>query len=293
MKTAPPLNDGSWSGPFSRKGYEYRISSKGYVYKMPWTESFGRGGMRCKSGLILRPNIDKNGTLRVHGDALHNIIFSFYYGEFNVYANRIRHKDGNEYNNSIDNLIKESSQKILMDNSDEDISEKDYLAKYYRVTREGRVFRISDNRELASVAGPKGYMYIRLKSPKFSKNKDRRKNYKVHRLVAMFYLRDYSETLQVNHINGNKKDNRVENLEMVTNQENVIHAYKYLNSAYRRKVLSERSCRAVVEIKSGVRFKSIREACTKLNISRTAVFRSLRRDVPCRCGLHFRYANNE
>ena len=42
------------------------------------------------------------------------------------------------------------------------------------------------------------------------------KNYRMHRLVAMALLPNYSEDLQVDHINGIKDDNRLENLRMKT-----------------------------------------------------------------------------
>ena len=55
-------------------------------------------------------------------------------------------------------------------------------------------------------------------------NNGKRKSYCVHRLVARTYLKDYNEKLQVNHKNGIKNDNRVENLEMVTLQQNIKHS---------------------------------------------------------------------
>ena len=93
----------------------------------------------------------------------------------------------------------------------------------YQVNERGEVlslnYRNTGKSQLMKTAvSPNGYETVILRV-----NGKSCKQY-VHRLVARAFLPDYSEDLQVNHINCNKLDNRVENLEMVTAEENIKHA---------------------------------------------------------------------
>lgn len=52
--------------------------------------------------------------------------------------------------------------------------------------------------------------------------------YYIHRLVMKHFSNNYDEKLQVNHKDGNKENNRIDNLEMVTISENLKHSYRVL-----------------------------------------------------------------
>ena len=57
-----------------------------------------------------------------------------------------------------------------------------------------------------------------------SPNKKRR-NFTVHSLVAKYFVDGYKEGLVVNHIDGNTLNNNPNNLEWVTQRENVVKGY--------------------------------------------------------------------
>lgn len=68
--------------------------------------------------------------------------------------------------------------------------------------------------------------YIRVA---FSKNQ-KHKLYMVHRLVAQAFIPNQENKPQVNHIDGNKRNNRVDNLEWATASENQLHSVRVLGN---------------------------------------------------------------
>ena len=64
-----------------------------------------------------------------------------------------------------------------------------------------------------------------------------KKYYLVHRLVAMTFIPNEKDLPQVNHIDGNKLNNNVENLEWCTREDNIKHAYKMGLNPSRKKII--------------------------------------------------------
>lgn len=93
----------------------------------------------------------------------------------------------------------------------------DGVVKCYRNSKDGKVINLNKH--------SKGYMTAYLYN---TETKGHQVAY-VHRLVAIAFIPNPDNLPQVNHINGNKEDNRVENLEWVTARGNIRHSYDTLH----------------------------------------------------------------
>lgn len=99
--------------------------------------------------------------------------------------------------------------------------EVDCVNKYYEVSNMGNVRSVlkTDStkiKNLSKIDTGKGYERVAIKT----------KTALIHRLVAQSFLPNPNNKPQVNHIDGNKKNNNASNLEWSTNIENINHARK-------------------------------------------------------------------
>jgi len=85
----------------------------------------------------------------------------------------------------------------------------------YAASQKGAVKNLVTGKILKACITPRGYVHYEIRG----------KNVTGHRLVADAFISPRPFNMQINHINGNRADNRATNLEYVTGSENMKHAY--------------------------------------------------------------------
>ncbi len=107
----------------------------------------------------------------------------------------------------------------------------------------------------------------------------------VHIIVAEAFLGQRPKNKEVNHKNGNHKDNRIQNLEWITHQENILHAFQVLGRGNHRRgeknhISKLREC-DVISIRTlyGSGRFSYRKLAVRFSITHQAIRSVVKRDT--------------
>ena len=95
----------------------------------------------------------------------------------------------------------------------------------YFVTKDGMVYSYKTNKFLSPGINTHGYKHVNLYRHNDQTNKVEKKNFRVHRLVAETYIPNPDCLKEVDHIDDNKENNNVTNLQWITSQGNNEKAF--------------------------------------------------------------------
>ena len=131
----------------------------------------------------------------------------------------------------------------------------------YEVSNLGNIKGLKRNIILKPFCDPSGYNGVVL-------CKDGKVTFKyIHRLIAMDFIPNLENKPQVNHINGVKNDNRIENLEWCTHKENAIHAQRIGLCDAGNKANSKAKSKQTLDLYTGIIYDSLKIACESLNLN--------------------------
>jgi hypothetical protein len=94
----------------------------------------------------------------------------------------------------------------------------------YKISSYGRVYSLKSNRELKTRLNNLGYYII------FLSINGKNKGFTIHRLVAMTFFEEDITKKQIDHIDGDRKNNFFQNLRICTNTQNNYNKAKYKNN---------------------------------------------------------------
>ena len=133
----------------------------------------------------------------------------------------------------------------------------------YQASNLGRIKSLRKNKIMSQQLNKYGYSIIILWKNGY------KKTIFVHRLIAMAFLKMSYKRRFVNHKDGNKLNNNVNNLEWCSTQENNVHAYKTGLNTWAKKVILIKCGKEIA------RFNSMAEAGRYLGIGRNAIFNQI------------------
>lgn len=153
-------------------------------------------------------------------------------------------------------------------------------------------YKRGDWRELHPYIGKNGYAYVNLRRD------GETIRYNIHRLVAENFIPNPLNKPAVNHIDGNKLNNSVENLEWATYRENSRHAIEHgLTHIPDPAFAKEANRTPIVAIDPNTgwskKYRSQRDAANELGITPPHINKVLKGECPHAMGYIFEYIDEE
>lgn len=145
--------------------------------------------------------------------------------------------------------------------------------EHYQISNEGEVMN-QDGKVLKPFRVGAGYLQVCL-----YRGDEKTKRY-IHRLVAEAFCENPNLHKEVNHKDGNKQNNRADNLEWCSRTENLLHSYYTLNN----------HVKAVRCIETGIVYPSIRAATRLTGASRDGITLCCEGKQKTANKMHWRYA---
>ena len=152
----------------------------------------------------------------------------------------------------------------------------------YEISTEGRVRNLKTQYILKGRPSKNGYLQVSIKSDIDSNVK----NQYIHRLVAIHFIENPDNKKEVNHIDGNKLNNTLENLEWCTSSENQKHRQNILG---KRKTSQRRIGKFSKDGELLEEFDSIISAAQSFNKSRVNIDNALQKKQKTAYGYVWEY----
>lgn len=143
-------------------------------------------------------------------------------------------------------------KRIVLESNNEE--ETDYF-----VSSDGRIFK-----EITPSKNGNGYAMVTIYKNGIGYTKS------VHRIVAKAFLQKVKGKEYINHINGDKMDNRLENLEWCTPHENTEHYHKTLRNG--KLMYNQKACLQIIDGEVIAEYKSLNEASRRTGVSVSNIY---------------------
>jgi len=239
-----------------------------------------------KSVTLSKNNIKK--TVNIH-----NIVAEHFIGKPSTIC-VINHKNENKLDNHISNLeyvsYRYNTMYSMTSKRKKNVIVYDLINfitipgySKYMVSQSGEIYSSYIKRLCCHTILPNGYCKIKLMS-----DTGIYKDLYIHVLVAMAYLNYIpSKNTVINHIDGNKGNNNLDNLQIVTPSENMIHSIKLnYNKIFRRPVYYINTEGFTIQ------YKSAKEASINTGIDNSSILKSCKSETKLAGNIKWHFMSN-